>query len=195
MIEYMYRDDENIVVVEIPNEKMSDEVKIAEKYYRDNKNITHFIRIGFENYPFLKESEVNKNCWEFFYEQVGMPYNIRTDMFYIERDEKEEQRLLEKVNPTGGKFIFMHDDKDRGFELNRNHFLDKNLNIVENDMNENIFNFIKIIEDAEEIHCMESSFKSLIDIYATTENIFYHDFRNQPLGTRTNKKWRVIKYE
>jgi hypothetical protein len=89
----------------------------------------------------------------------------------------------------------MHDDKDRGFELNRNHFLDKNLNIVENDMNENIFNFIKIIEDAEEIHCMESSFKSLIDIYATTENIFYHDFRNQPLGTRTNKKWRVIKYE
>ena len=42
---------------------------------------------------------------------------------------------------------------------------------------------------------MESSFKSLIDIYAKTENIFYHDFRNQPLGTKTNKKWKVIKYE
>jgi hypothetical protein len=42
---------------------------------------------------------------------------------------------------------------------------------------------------------MESSFKSLIDLYAKTDKIFYHDFRNQPLGRHTNKKWNVIKYE
>ena len=51
------------------------------------------------------------------------------------------------------------------------------------------------IEEAEEIHCMESSMKSLIDLYAKTDNIFYHDFRNQPIGNLTHKKWNVIKYD
>ena len=195
MIEYMYRDNDNIIVIEIPNERMNEEVQIAENFYNISSNITNFLRIGFEHYPFLQENQLDKNCWEFFYEQVNVPYNIRTDMFHVERDMEEENRVLKKLNPSGDKFIFVHDDKERGFSVNKEHILDKGLTVIENDMDENIFHFLKIIENAEEIHCMESSFKSLIDIYAKTENIFYHDFRNQPLGTKTNKKWKVIKYE
>ena len=195
MIEYMYRDNDNIIVIEIPNERMNEEVQIAENFYNISSNITNFLRIGFEHYPFLQENQLDKNCWEFFYEQVNVPYNIRTDMFHVERDMEEENRVLKKLNPSGDKFIFVHDDKERGFSVNKEHILDKGLTVIENDMDDNIFHFLKIIENAEEIHCMESSFKSLIDIYAKTENIFYHDFRNQPLGTKTNKKWKVIKYE
>ena len=51
------------------------------------------------------------------------------------------------------------------------------------------------IEESKEIHCMESSFKTLIDIYAKQDNIFYHDFRNQPLGQNSLDKWKIIKYE
>ena len=191
MIDYMYRDEDSIIVVEIPGGPQ--EVTQAEEYYKTS-TCDKFLRIGFENYPFGQEELYGKNCWEFFYEQVSVPYYVRTSMFHVERDEVGENQLMDKLNPKKEKFIFVHDDKSRGFEVNRNHFLDKNLLVLENDVSENIFHFIKLIEEAEEIHCMESSMKSLIDLYAKTDKIFYHDFRNQPLGKLTNKKWNVIKY-
>tara|TARA_R110002012_G_scaffold65188_2_gene170993 strand:- start:2530 stop:3249 length:720 start_codon:yes stop_codon:yes gene_type:complete len=191
MIDYMYRDEENILVVEIPGGPQ--EVMQAEEYYK-NSTCDKFLRIGFENYPFGQEELYDKNCWEFFYEQVNVPYYVRTSMFHVERDEVGENQLMDKLNPKKEKFIFVHDDKSRGFEVNRSHFLDRDLLVLENDVSENIFHFIKLIEEAEEIHCMESSMKSLIDLYAKTDKIFYHDFRNQPIGKLTNKKWNVIKY-
>ena len=192
MIDYMYRDEDNIVVTEI--EGGPNEVSQAEEYYK-NSSCDEFLRIGFEHYPFHQEHLYDKNCWEFFYEQVDCPYTVRDEMFYVERDEEDEAALMEKVNPNREEFIFVHDDKSRGFEVNREHFKNKDLLVVENDVNENIFHFTKILEEAAEVHCMESSFKTLIDIYCKQENLFYHDFRNQPLGNRGNKNWKVIKYE
>ena len=192
MIDFMYRDEDNIVVVKIDTDKS--ELEQVSEYY-ENSTCTEFLRIGHEHYPFEKEHLYDKNCWEFFYDQIDMPYNVRTDMFYFERDIKQEERLFNKLNPDHEPYIFIHDDAARGYELNRGHFLNPSLKTVENDITENIFYFIKILEEAEEIHCMESSFKSLVDLYAKTENIFYHDFRNQPLGNYTNKKWNVIKYD
>ena len=192
MIEYMYRDNPDISVVKI-DKSLNENQQVFE--YVKNNEFEHFLRVGFENYPFLKEHLYDKNCWEFFYDQVKIPYSARIDYFYFERDNKQEQRVYEKLNPKNKPFIFVHDDESRGFKVDRKHFVDSKLETVENDVTENIFYFTKILEEAEEIHCMESSFKSLIDLYAKTDKIFYHDFRNQPLGNYTNKKWNIIKYE
>tara|TARA_R110000824_G_scaffold3106_1_gene14227 strand:- start:72 stop:782 length:711 start_codon:yes stop_codon:yes gene_type:complete len=192
MIDFMYRDEENIIVVEI--NKDQNEYEYIQSFVTDN-NIDFFLRVGHENYPFLKEHLYDKNCWEFFYDQVKLPYNVRTNDFYFERNREEEQRVYNKLNPENEPFVFVHDDKSRGYQVDRKHFVDSSLKVVENDITENIFYFTKILEEAKEIHCMESSFKSLIDLYAQTDEIFYHDFRNQPLGNYTNKKWNVIKYE
>ena len=89
----------------------------------------------------------------------------------------------------------MHDDKDRGFILDKSHIQNKDLHIIENDTSENIFHFISILEEAEEVHCMESSFKTLVDIYCDQEKLFFHDFRGHPLGSNSNKNWKVVKYE
>jgi len=192
IINYMYNDNPNIIVVKI-DEKKNEDQQVFE--YVKNNEFEHFLRVGFENYPFLKEHLYDKNCWEFFYDQVKIPYSAHVDYFYFERDNKQEQRVYEKLNPKNKPFIFVHDDESRGLKVDRKHFADPKLEIVDNDVTENIFYFTKILEEAEEIHCMESSFKSLIDLYAKTDKIFYHDFRNQPLGNYTNKKWNIIKYE
>ena len=63
-----------------------------------------------------------------------MPYDVRTSMFYVKRNKTDEDILLNKLNPSGGKFIFVHDDKSRGFEVERSHFIDKSLLVVENDV-------------------------------------------------------------
>lgn len=191
MIDFMYRDEERIIVVKL--DKDQDEYQQVSDYL-DNNSVSYFLRVGHENYPFLKEPMYDKNCWEFFYEQVNLPYSVRVDFFYFDRDKSEEQRVFDKLNPSGEPFIFVHEDSERGYEIDRSHFVDPSLKVVTNDITENIFHFIKILEEATEIHCMESSFKSLIDLFAKTDKMYYHDFRNQPLGNHTNKQWSVIKY-
>tara|TARA_R110000850_G_scaffold4199_2_gene19528 strand:- start:43 stop:747 length:705 start_codon:yes stop_codon:yes gene_type:complete len=191
MVEYMYRDNDNIIVHELGFPE--DELMSVEVFIEQN-NVENFLRIGFENYPFGLEEQLGKNCWEFFYEQVGVPKEVRVRDFYCKRDEEEETRVLEKLNPTGKPFVFVHDDPARGFKVDRS-VIDSSFNIIENDTSENIFYFLKVLEEAEAIHCMESSFKSLVDLYAKTEQLHYHDFRNQPLGSHTNKKWHIIKYD
>ena len=190
MIKYMYRDEDRIKVIKIDEKK--DELVQVRNFVKATKP-EFSLRVGFENYPTGQEELLDKNCWELFYEQMLVPYNVRVDCFGFDRDLKEEKRVLKKLNPEGKPFIFLHEDVFRGFTIDRSK-IDSDLVIIENDVTENIFHFIKILEEAEEIHCMESSFKSLIDIYAKTDKIFYHDFRNQPLGKHTNKEWNIVSY-
>ena len=192
MIDYMYRETEDIEVIKISKEDEYGDVKRVV-----DENGGRLLVVGHQYYP-GKQAELsqNKNCWEFFYEQIQVPYSVRYEYFHVERDEEEEQRVFDKLNPDNEPYIFIHEDEDRGYLLNREHFIDKNLKVIENDVTENIFHFTKILEDAQEIHCMESSFKTLIDFYCKQDNIFYHDIReSQPLGQHSSPKWTVVKYD
>ena len=192
MIEYMYRDTDDIEVVMVDKNNEYEDVK---RICSENKADT--LVVGHQFYP-GKQAELlyNKNCWELFYDQLRIPYDVRYNYFYFKRDEQEEERVFKKLNPDSEPYIFIHEDASRGFTLNRDHFLDPNLKVIENDVSENIFHFIKIIENAQEVHCMESSFKTLIDFYCKQPNLFYHDMRdNQPLGGNSSKNWKVISYD
>jgi len=192
MIEYMYRDTDNIEVIQISKD---DEYGDVRKVVAEDDG--ELLVVGHQFYPGKRaELEQDKNCWEFFYEQIQIPYEVRYSHFHVQRDEKEEQRVFDKLNPHNEPFIFIHEDAARGFTLDRKHFLDDTLKTVENDVTENIFHFTKILEEAQEIHCMESSFKTLIDFYCKQDNIFYHDIReSQPLGQHSSPKWSVITYD
>ena len=194
MIDYMYADEDRIRLIPLESEENEDGQVFD--YVAEHKDKT-LLRVGHESYPHGRELIDNKNCWEYFYEQLNISYNVRRENFYMKRDMQEENRVYSKLNPENKPFAFVHDDPDRGYNLDNKYIKNQNLHIIRNDPTENVFHFTKIIEDAEEIHCMESCFKSLIDIYAQTDKIFYHDFRrgNHPLGTRTNKKWNIIKYD
>jgi|TARA_R110002020_G_scaffold257334_5_gene470977 hypothetical protein len=190
MVNYMYRDNTKIKVVKIDRNKEYEEVAKVIRDCDPEKN--DFLVVGHHNYDHAAKG---KNCWEIFYDQVSIPYATRESSFHVERDLDAEEKLLLRLNPKKLPFAFIHDDKDRGFILNKDHILNKNLHLIENDNTENIFNFIGILEKAEEVHCMESSFKTLVDLYCKQEKLFFHDFRGHPLGSQSNKNWKTIKYE
>ena len=190
MIEYMYRDTSDIEVIKI--DKDLNELEQVQQFLNTKKDI-QFLRIGFDQYPAGREVIDNKNCWEYFYEQVGIPYQVRTDYFYVKRDLDAESELLDTINPNREPFIFVHDDPERGYSIDASKLPEHYL-MLKNDNSKNIFDFIKVLECADEIHCMESSYKSLIDFYAKTADLYYHDFRGHPLGTKTNREWTVVKY-
>ena len=190
MVDYMYRDNTKIKVVKIDKNKEYEEVAKTIRGCDPDKN--DFLVVGHHNYDHTAKG---KNCWEIFYDQINIPYSVRKSFFHLERDRDAEEKLLQKLNPKNLPFAFVHDDKDRGFVLDKSHIENKDLHIIENDTSENIFHFIGILEKAEEVHCMESSFKTLVDIYCNQEKLFFHDFRGHPLGSKSNKNWKTIKYE
>ena len=107
----------------------------------------------------------------------------------MQRDMDEEERVYNKLNPSNEEYIFVHDDETRGFKID----IDNDLKIIRNDITENIFHFPMILEKAKEIHVMESSFKSMVEHFDVDGDLYFHDFRQHPLG-RHVKKWKVVEY-
>jgi len=120
---------------------------------------------------------------------LDLPHDVKFDEFYIEPDPEEEERVFNKLNPSGEDFIFVH-DASSVIKRDLNHR--KDLIIVGNDTSENIFHFVKIIKEAKEIHLIESSFKSIVDHLPTDGKLFFHDFFGaHPFG-KTKKEWEVV---
>lgn len=197
MIQHMYRDEENIKVITVPNE---DEYATILKFIQEN-NIENFIKVGHEFYPWGREEELGMGCAEIFYQQMNIPYERRFDDFYYERDEDEEKRVYEKLNPNDEEYIFVHDDANRGFEIPieelENIAGTKDIKIIRNDITENLFHFGMVLEKAKQIHCMESAFRSLVEVLDTTDELFFHNFRDGAsgyLGNSTLREWSEVKY-
>lgn len=140
-----------------------------------------FVRVGF--CPVLHE-----HCDVFFYNIMNIPYEKRFNNFRIERNEKEENRVFEKLNPTGEPYIFVHDDESRGFTIE----VDTNYKIIKNDIEESIFHFGKIIEKAKEFHCIESSMRCFSEHLNTDGVKLVHHNSIRPCSISSRKQWYTV---
>ena len=151
-----------------------------------NKNI---IKIGFDKLNY------NMKFDESFYEQVQIDFSKRWDDFYFKRDLEEELNIFKHYSIEEDNYIFLHDDIDRNFEIPN---INKELNIIRPDKNltNNIFNYCYLIENAKEIHCIDSSFKLLADsINLKTDRLFYYYLnrrQNYNLYSTSKNKWIEI---
>ncbi len=137
-----------------------------------------------------------------FYHQAKLPFNLRWDSFQVKRNLTSEENLFNLLVGANKDYIFLHDDKVREFIIDRN-LLPKNLFIVEPDEKlKDIFSFfdyLKIIENAREIHCIESSFAALIESLEYNIPKYAHRYarpeaKNDPRYEFTYRsKWYVYK--
>jgi hypothetical protein len=69
------------------------------------------------------------------------------------------------------------------------------------EITKNMLQYVKLIENAKEIHCVPSSFFCLVDsIYErTSANLFLHDIRADTLmqinSKWNNNRWNIVKYD
>lgn len=170
-VEYMYRDLKNIEIISFDDSLDAD---IQCKQYIHNNNLYEdLIKVGF--------NQLNKNLStsfdQDFYRIANIPFSDRFDEFYIKRERKKEDEVLNTLNPTGEKYIFVHDDSDRGFVIDESKIKNKKYKIIKNDKNFLVFNYIKLLEKAEEIHFMQSSFKELICSYNLKKpKLYQHNY-------------------
>lgn len=167
-VQYMYRDLENFQVLGVESDAQAD-------YYISNNNLD-CLKIGFSDLSdVMPELPFDKA----FYELAGLDFSVRFDEFYFERDLEKEKEVLNALNPTGESYIFIHDDASRGFSIDMNK-IKTEYQVIMNDKRFNVFDYISLIENAEEIHFMQSSFKELMCSYNLEKPTLYqHNYVRQ----------------
>lgn len=117
------------------------------------------LRVGFERLDTRDHSYA-----EDFYAQLGLPYDLRWSGQRIDRDPGREQALFERLVPGGGPYVFLHDDRSRGYLIDRRRVrTDLPVVVPPPAATDNIFDYGLVLERAAEIHCMDSSFRHLVD--------------------------------
>jgi hypothetical protein len=158
-------------------------IDIRDEFYYDTEIYNLFNKYNFDFIPMCGYSGHYGNNYiqdlskypVYFFEYLDLPYEIRYTKFKINRDDNKENILYNNlINIIGDKYIVIIDDEKRNYVIN-NHIKsarpifrlgnnsnnkNKKLEIIKSD---NIFNYIKILENAEEIHTIDSSIVLLID--------------------------------
>jgi len=122
------------------------------------------LRLGYTGKDFFKSQ--NMRLDENFYSQANVNLAERWQPLDVPRDLKKENELFEMLVPHDAPYIFLHEDKSRGFSIDLN-LVPQGVTIVrpkpELSSRFTIFDYMTIIENAREIHCIESSFCALIE--------------------------------
>lgn len=134
------------------------------------------------------------------YAQAGVPHEIRWSDFKYERNIMREKQLFAKLGCEKGEYVFVHDDSKRNFIVDSK-FLPKNVSVVRPKIGLrgfSFFDYIYTLENAAEIHCIESSFAVLVEQLDLEVPKFAHRYGrpdvlvNPRLHYTFKSDWRII---
>ena len=203
---FMYRDIKNLKIIAINERKdVEKQVNLFLKKFLNKK--VNYIKIGYEFYVPTEFLNINSKdsrwpCDIVFYKQFNIPFKFRYTKSFWKRDLISEKKLFNKLT-NKKKYAFIHDDASRGLIIDEKH-VSKNLKIIRNNNNELIFNYGLLLENADEIHIMESSFRQLMEtLNIKTKKLFLYKGRDRyhaiPLQNKktgeligTKFDWNVI---
>ncbi len=198
-LEFIYRNEPNIKTYYIVQPQSPRQVMLRFKkaYQIINKLNPH---IKFDPYKFhwchsskwvkiAKKYRLEKNTiWQkIFYKHLGVPYKTRYSHFDIPRDHDAEQELLDTlnlpkeyafvVNIAGGRSYNLEAKIDLPI-VNPTHF-DRGYRPLISTL---LFDWSKIIENAKEIHTVDTSWMHLIRSLKLKVPKFFHNHRNAMLS-------------
>lgn len=138
-----------------------------------------------------------------FYECYGIDFSQKVESFNLERDfELENEKYEEFISKYGNDYIIYHDDQNTpGGEtgINLDGVLsDKQNKVNINSMTKNVFDFIKIIENAKEVHLVDSIWASVCYLLDAKHEIFkdktinLYSFKSRSGGLVQNHEDSII---
>jgi hypothetical protein len=97
--------------------------------------------------------------------EAKVNHDLRWENFQVLRNTEKERELFISLGCHTGRYVFVHEDIKRGLSIDEEK-LPKGIKIIRPSANQkkfSIFDYIYILENAAEIHCIESSFAILIE--------------------------------
>lgn len=176
-VKFMYRDLDNLTIIR------GNDLD-AVNYITNNKLQNQYLRIGHVK---------GYNFDESFYRQVNIDFEKRWDSFFIERDTKSEEIPFNELNPNNKPYALIHNIGSDGIDRIDYSKIDSTLKQITIPKKYGFFDFIKLIENATEIHCIDSSFIHLVNSLNVDNKKFYHkNFINRGYNFKLKGEWTVI---
>tara|TARA_R110000851_G_C12995460_1_gene557797 strand:+ start:354 stop:1013 length:660 start_codon:yes stop_codon:yes gene_type:complete len=176
-VDFMFRDVLNYSSFPVDG---WDSLKTEGEWFEDGG--ANVIWFGFNNPPFNPDIFDQE-----FYRQAGMDIEEKWSGWKLTRD------LTREFTQTG-KYIFVHDDPDREFNIDTDR-VRKDLPIIRNtdrDTN-NLFDLCSLIEGAEEVHCINSCVMNLIEHLKPKGDLIWHFYaRPETTIMKLNQPWRRL---
>jgi len=196
-ISSMLSDKPNIKFVEFPEHNTRYSTYALQTFLKFTD--IEIIKIGFagKNFP----SKDGGLKWdENYYQQVNLNFDTRWSKFYAPKNFKNENELFQILGCNLGPYIFIHQDARRGFNISKR-YLPDGVTIVQPNpewKQYSIFDYRSIIENALEIHCIESSFSALIESMETNVPLYAHRYaRPEAISNKWHeytyrKNWHIL---
>lgn len=177
-VKTLYSESKKVKVFSIVDEKTDIE------YFSNFVNLP-VIFIGFQ---YCDRKEWNTS----FYKQMNIDFSNRYARFELPNFIPHEEEIFNLFAKE--KYCLVHrESSERKYNLN----IDTDLPIVEikkeTDPYGNLLSYRKLIQNASEIHCINSSVFHLVDGIDPKAKLVYHDIR--PKDFKIEEKWSVIEYD
>lgn len=137
----------------------------------------------------------------FWYNLARVSFNKKWDNFYLKRNFLREKQIYYDILglKNNERYVFLHEDKwnkDEDRTIKR-HLINSDIRIISitDYPNISIFDTAFLIEHAEEVHVINSSFRTFIDLMDIKHNnLYYHKYtRSNPVEqVAVRLPWKII---
>jgi hypothetical protein len=144
------------------------------------------------------------------YEYYDMTFSSRYSEFKLPKNIEGVDELYQSLTNGDANYCLLHQQTfhhtsgmlDLHIQQWRSQYNLPPMKIIEitPDITANMLKYVKLIENAKEIHCVSSSFFNLVDsiFERTNANLFFHDIRATAMmqinSKWNNNRWNVVKY-
>lgn len=119
---------------------------------------------------------------ESFYHQASIPFLHRWSSFHAPRGDRQLVKY--------GDYIVVHDDVRRGFSIAPYRLPD--LPIVRLEGRSNMLDYLTLLENAVEIHCINSSLLCLVDSLELDVPLFFHYYPRPTVFPVLGRQWQIL---
>lgn len=173
----LYKDNPKVEVVSIKKEPQ--DVELLARL-----NELKVIKIGFFDFS-------NKTFDKSFYSQFGVSFEQRYTNFKLPKTIENSNTVYDKLISQTPYCLIHRVCSQEIFDLEVNTELPKIF--IEPGVTNNLLDFIKVIQNASEIHCVDSSVYHLIDSIEVPGKLYFHDVRSSSDNKITvSDKWEKI---
>ena len=193
-LDLLYKENNNVEMFYLPkglNKLTQEKTEISEEVIKYSKKTNlEILKIGYDK----KDKRLHFS--KAFYKQLNLNYKLSYEYFSLHNDETHVDKLSDHLKDTykiDGDYKLIHNEHSSGPVNLKN--VDKHNSIYitrETDPFYNLFLYEGLINEASEIHCINSSFAHLVDRLKTNGKLYYHEV----LGSRLpfEKKWNYVSY-
>lgn len=192
----LYQDYPNIIIAPLSGEDITGDSYVAAH------PMSRVVRNSFESITVEgHRCHVNWDCE--VYDWYELPYSTRYNNFRLPKFNQGSEDLYNQFVQNNEPYLLVHRSTSKNpvlpidvWGMRRNFGLpDMKIIEVQEGQTDNMMDYVKLIQNASEIHCVASSFHCLVDSMHkhTNADLYFHNIRADNV-MRVNAKWNDYRW-